>query len=336
MFNTILHAIAVFGGICFVYSGLFLYEKEENEIHNRLENWWIFLDAKAQHLVKHHSNIIQRFAALALEAINKICGRKVFSFQSFFANVCISVISVSSISIIGTAVLVLSGRIPFDGTIRIFTHEGADFIVFATLLFLPLISWVSNKIAIWETAVASAWVLLYILSNEIPQDLGYFIMPIVWAICILILMTLCWLSKMVLNMVKNEAASAASIAAIITYCIIIIGTLITAKDNYTLTINADHHGRFFVSSSNILQIILIYLGFFGFVWLNFTAFIFATLSLLVTHSVIWESINRPLYSISRFKLFNRHKTLVGIGMVLIVYGANVPSLITKIISPFLQ
>jgi hypothetical protein len=338
MFYTILHCLSASAGAAFLYCGLFLYEKEENALHNRLDSFWKSLDRHSKRAVGFHSNIVQRFADIALAAINKICGERVWSSQNFFATACLSVMSVTSFAVVGA--LALHRRIPSDSFIRIISHDGGTAVMFAILLFLPLVKWMSNRMCIWRASVGGVWVLLFVLSNGRPQGYGplalfvYFDWLIVWAFLILGFMVFSGLCKKVLNAVATKSVGAISVLAVLIYLVLIVGTALTIKANWHVVQHADLHGVFFVSSDNIFAIVFIFLGFFGSMYLNFALFIFFILALLLLHSVLWGIVNRPIYAMSRHKIFNRHKTLCGIGLILLGLGVKIPSVALEIVKAF--
>lgn len=338
MLDIILHRLACLSGLVFLYCGLFLYEREENALHNRLDNCWKFLDLKGRKAVNYHADIIQKFAAIALTAINKICGSKVYSLQNYFATVCISIMSVASFPIIG--LLVLHSRIPWSSIIPILKVEGITLIIFGILLLQPLFNWSSKRMSIWMTLVGIAWASLYVNANGKPEEFGvlglisYFDWLILWIALVPGLMVLSLLSKMALNAIAAKSVSFESMAVILIYCTLITGTAITIKTTSHLIQNTQGHGEFYLSSDNLVVILFIVLTFLGSMWLNFALIIFFALSLLLLHSMLWGIIERPIYSLSRHHIFNQHKTLVGIGLTLIAYSIKIPQLVLDIIKSF--
>jgi len=333
--DDILRCLAGLTGAAFLYCGCFLYEKEENELHNRLDGFWKTLDLKSQTAISYHANKIQLFSFIAFAAIIRICGNKVWSLQNFFANVCISVTSCTSFAIIG--VLLLCHWVPFNNIITVMRQEALIAVIFTILFLLPLTKLTFNRLYIWRITVGVSWALLYVSVNGMPQDisawglLSYFNMLLVWVVIVACLMVLSRLCTTGLRSVTTKPTSFKSIGIALIYVALMSCTVFTLKRNCHLVVNADGHGTFYFDSNNIFVILFIALPFFGSVWLNFALFIFLSLALLIFHSVLWGSIKRPVYSLSRHKVFNKHKTLLGIGVVLISFGFHIPNVLLDLI-----
>ncbi len=335
-------------GAVFVYCGLFLYENEENTIHNKLDELWRFLDEKSEKAIRGHVTIIQKLGLAANLGITKIFGDKVWTKQNLVSNCCLSFLTISSMVSICTIYFASRGL-----TLDYFLlHNVSQFsfaVSFLALLLSPLLKTYQQSKRLW---LITATVSILVFLCQIVTDTFYFskISPDVYPDMTMIdylfinapplvfaLIAIIQFPPIFRNVVetvfigkKSNNKSKGIILALM-----VIGFIVYTMSS-SLYKNTDSTGRVlygFVAHSHF-DYVICFLGFYGVAWLFLVVLLLTLAGLLSIHSTLWGAIKRPAYSIARHKVFNKHKQLVIVGAALLGYAIHLPSIVKEIIGAF--
>jgi hypothetical protein len=78
-------------GVLLLYAALFLYENEQGEIQNKLEEWWVRLVDRQSGALSRHTAFMQEVANLATRGFDRVFGEKLVSPQAVGVSVCYSI-----------------------------------------------------------------------------------------------------------------------------------------------------------------------------------------------------------------------------------------------------
>ena len=139
-----------------------------------------------------------------------------------------------------------------------------------------------------------------------------------------LLMPFVRIPKDCLDMVAFRKVNRTILFSLLFYILLVTGTIFSFVLTYYRQINADGSisVRFF--STDQVIVAFIFFGVFSITWFIFTLVVYCSILLLVVHLLMWNVFKRPLYAMTRYKLFGQHKTLGILGLFFI--GLGIPHL----------
>src|SRR5713101_120402 len=92
--HSALRFFACLAGGSLLYPALFLYEDEQGQIQNKLEEWWVRSSDKQSAVLSRHATFMRQIAGLCTDALDRLFGSKFISARAFSVSVCYSMASV--------------------------------------------------------------------------------------------------------------------------------------------------------------------------------------------------------------------------------------------------
>ena len=301
----------------FLYTGLLLYETEQGQIQNRLEEWWCKLDDVATTALSRNLRILQGIAVYFQMRLESTFGRALFSLQSFGVSICWGMISAKfTIVIIG-----LLGRN------RLFLILGQ----FVGILLFWYLSQQPRRLprsrhTVWFGIVLLAWIMLIIsaytsgtLGNAIngpppvPSTndtrivrLGLAVVPLyTLGVLVSTIFTFAFvlISRRSLSHIITATRKGAVIKALVTHSILLLLAIslhLALSDQ--LKTPTDFRDYIFLISTPTMGYIY---------WMTIS------LAFFILHIIFWEFMQRPLYALQRLGGEKRNKLFVMVGLLLI-------------------
>lgn len=346
-----LHLIAGCIGFAFMCYSYALYETEEKKLQNRLDDAWLRLDDYSQKKIKGHATATQAIGVAVTTAIEKIFGNKIWSWQNALATSCLSCLSFN--------LLLVSWVLYFmdvEFSLNYFLiHNIAQFIYvfsFAILLLAPLSRNFRASRKLWSVAVVlGSLVVAYRYQADFyEQGKDYietenniylrqeYLVSHAFILCFVqvVIMYFTPLFRSVFELLLLGRRTKANWQLLAVNLALVGYIVFTISYNLKKEITDTGFVLYSFIAHDILSLAICYLGLYGLVWFAL-AFIFALLAcLLLLHSIFWNLLNRQVYAIGRYKLFNQHKAIFTTGLLLLGYGVHVPELLKQIIAAFIN
>lgn len=136
---AVLQVLATIGGALLCYAGAFLYEDEEENVQNILEQWWVKLDDRRARAIAAHVAFTRKAARMLSYLLNHLFGHRLLSVRAIATSGCLSFVSflgaVKYLDAGGTDAVIatgslMNGRLAQDIHATVFGFAG----IFATLL----------------------------------------------------------------------------------------------------------------------------------------------------------------------------------------------------------
>jgi hypothetical protein len=306
------------GGVMFLFTGL-LYETEEGEIQNRLEEWWCKLDDAANSSLNINFRIIQGFAKRSQAHIELLFGKNLISAQSVGVSICWGMISAKlTIIILGLS----SGAPP---TV-IIIGELVTILFFWYLSKRPIVlppsrhsQWLRSVIGFWVIFIFAAY-LSGTLGNKIngpppmPEagnerivrlgiaKIPLYTLGVVFSIPISIIFIA--ISRRSLRYIIQSKSNGSMINATLLH-VIFLSILISLHLFAIQTLKSQSDFREYM-----FQMITPIMSYAYWMTIFFV--------LLVVHIVFWGIMRRPIYALQRIGGERRKKLFVGIGGILFI------------------
>jgi ABC-type Fe3+-siderophore transport system permease subunit len=93
LFIKLARIVSVAFGLLLILLSVVLYETEEGNIQNKLEEWWVVLCETESRAVKKHAAFVAGVAGLAGRVFDRLFGQKLFSPRSLGVSACFSLAS---------------------------------------------------------------------------------------------------------------------------------------------------------------------------------------------------------------------------------------------------
>jgi hypothetical protein len=294
---------AVIACICF-YVAFFMYEDEEGNWQNRLEEVWIQIDDRARLIEARTFAVFNRVAALLVDITDWIFGKRLFSFRTVTASINKSLaflLEAVPVFCVGLGLLVLvflPAVFPTKWTLAI---SSAPIIVFALRIprFRPYGNLTMDKF--WEIMLLS---IVYSLISDI------------FAITIIrsLFRVISWTTS-TFRMIKAVSILFAVPIVIVAFPMLGILIVLMLPGNYDRT-------QILGAASLI-----------GFA-LNVSTFVYcvgpvALLAAIVLHRMLWPTLGRGTYAALRYRLLSNKKFLLGLGCLLMSIALNLEKIAIK-------
>lgn len=296
-------------GLALLWLGAFVYEDEERQLQNRIEEWWIRLDDLQQKTVVVENKLLRNLFRILGIILDAIFGPKSFSPQAAFASVVTSIWGIW-FWIVMIRIFLKAPNMPSVPEITV------AFLALAAWPFLfSRLGWVGLIVSVFFLASPLHLIFKYAVANQksafVNGSLAGF------ALSIVIDMAALWLLRRFLSnplarmlLLKILLASFALIACAIGLPVFLLVRF--GSPNLTTTTS---------------------LGVFMFLFnlSDLTAFLLLVgLALIpVIHHLFWPFVKRPLYGLQRFSVFSHRKLFctLGAAFFLLGLGAGQPSLV---------
>lgn len=313
----------IIGGIL-LYIAFFLYENEEKELTDRVQKLWIILDDNHKTSSSNINRVIQNISEILERYINSLFGAKFLSWQSLW---------VSSFFIYAFPFLQY-GLLGFYDTPWSFVIIFLS-IIFLSISHLPLL-WDKLKIKFGCLIILIFYIIglinMFILGKVIwPEDnvanmkiqLTFFV-TIIFA-C-LVFLTFIKLIKIAFGILKKNN----TLLYNITFTILILllaGSLVYLSNSISENnfFEKTIHGEVTLFSRDLDFSQLIDMG-FGFIHFMAYGMVFPLILFLILliinpiQSIFWQSINRPVYTLSKYQILKNKKLLIALAVMLLTYA----------------
>jgi hypothetical protein len=299
-------ALHLVGG-ALICVGLFLYEDEENNFQNRIEQWWKRLDVIQKASRSKVASFMQEVARLTEAGFDRVFGRRLFSLQVIPVSIYLSIASLFLL------VLLIWPWMKYSGPITRYTV----FRVFAYFLGLALVpAFVRNRwlLAVWWAIIpvfllSVARIGAFIVRTHGPQfalrGLGYVSLFFGWSL-------LCDLGYIALTRFALSRAKAIDhVGSIVT---VVIANLLASAIPLLSPIYAGVGLFKFAPNAGAAVMVSVVFNSID-VFAGLAAVMVAALLLL--HRLFWPAIQRPLYAVYRYSPLKQKKWLVGVGIALV-------------------
>jgi hypothetical protein len=322
-FKYLIQGILVLAGLLCFRSAFFLYENQEGEIQNKLEQWWIHVDDYRDVLLSRHSAFMRRVARLTKAVLDKIFGTRILSLRAawplaFFAYA--SVLIVGSIAFIFDSKLIgiilslcavlplLLGLLPMwigrEGWIK-WGCLGIIMLYVASILLICIVGSTISNVKASD-----------ILKSYLGSTIGLLLINVTYSLLIQLLR---W-------SVRKCAEFTSFLKIVATIIILLLISVLLVVIPFSILVVLVINRTF----PRILVSALI-----GLMMGNLAGavpiFLFMLLSILIVcHQILWEFVDKPLYAAQRFQIVRNRKLLVSTG-VLLITAAGIP-LLSKIVN----
>jgi hypothetical protein len=310
---------AVIACICF-YVAFFMYEDEEGNWQNRLEEVWIQIDDRARLIEARTFAVFNRVAALLVDITDWIFGKRLFSFRTVTASINLSLAFM--LMALATVVLLLDSTMLLEA-VPVFC-VGLGLLV---LVFLPAVF--PTK---WTLAISSAPIIVFALRIPRFRPYGNLTMDKFWEIMLLSIVyslisdifaitiirslfrVISWTTS-TFRMIKAVSILFAVPIVIVAFPMLGILIVLMLPGNYDRT-------QILGAASLI-----------GFA-LNVSTFVYcvgpvALLAAIVLHRMLWPTLGRGTYAALRYRLLSNKKFLLGLGCLLMSIALNLEKIAIK-------
>jgi hypothetical protein len=286
-------------GVLLIGWSAFLYEGEERAIADALASWWVKLDDTRQSAVRKNVVFMQHVAVTIAEWINGIFGTRLLSLRAVSASLCLS----------GSSALLVffaanSARYPTyvdlsDSLTYLLPSAALFYVAVNNARYLTIV-----RPVVAACVIAIGMEIAYESETGSPTAMWEGFALGVVADYLIIIFTRRFAIR--LMVVRNMA-----VPIVVAFGGILAAGLITAGPVYiasrtageALTIDA----AWIAIATNLFGVIVS------------LAFVILPLTLLV-HRLAWPVLNRSIYAIQRFQLFQQRKVLLFAGSTLICVG----------------
>jgi hypothetical protein len=335
----VLNTLMLLTGVFCLYTAIFVYENEDKEIQNKLEDMWIKINDRRNSLLSRHT-VFMRVVALYLTAIlNRIFGSKIISIRAVGVSACLSTISFCLIGIANWIYIYsLIEGISFQGLIVLclMIVLCCIFIGLAGLLKrkVDLIVWliytfffgVLANIGLYLTLFGTdfyRFILHDTLVLKYLQSSLYLLLSIVIGVsCDVVFLTT---TRLVLRWSLGlssffQIATVIFVNAFLCFTLFLGPYFFLVPDGfgYAWMIDISHLEDSF-SANTIKAIVVIAAQTNLFVCIIALLFFFLAFMMLV-HRLSWPLLERPIYSLQAIGIIRRKKMLAATGILLIGGG----------------
>lgn len=338
MWNSILislRILSLLSGLLLLYAAFFLYEDEQGNIQNRLEDSWIKLSDLSRSALSHHTAFIRMVARSTAHILDRIFGQKLFSARFIGVSICLSFISIFSTAL----------WYPYGFAY----HYVPLLLLIATYLALAIISsFISNQwlIKFWLAFVIALTPFTIITLHIFPLtpegsydtthiqfdlELATFLLPAYLtaiAIAVICDMLFVALTRWILQWVSELNSSFKIIATLFLNSCLVVSFLIVplyyqdAFARYAIGQYPQAEVGFWSGwfgpgfGMNLPE--LYDLAFFSNFYTSLIATLFIVLIIIMLlHKLLWPIIERPVYALQEIGVARRKKVLAALGIVLI-------------------
>ena len=308
-----------FGFLCF-YVAFFMYENEEGQWQNRIENLWISFDDRARITGSRSIAFFNRTADLNKRFFKGIFGEKLLSFRSVTGSVIVSF----AVSLATSAILAMASRY-FRELAEGPVGPIGSFVLSVLLLMpttVPFIfkrPWLHVLLTIPAFLIAISFPFFSMKLDDINQDISPFIA------CYVLTVILSIFSDVIaIAIVRKQLSSIStsftlpsifgSIFILVVTLVALVGVPFFAGLVAVRTLGMNVHAPMVQSLANLLA-------------LNESTAYCVLLPLISIGVVViikmwWPSVARFIYPFSRFRFISNRKLLIGLGLLSFTIAFN--------------
>jgi hypothetical protein len=322
-FFVLIHAL----GVLFICAALFLYENEEGQIQNKLEEWWVRLSDREKQSRSRAVAFMQDVADSTGRGFDRLFGKRLLSLRFVFVSI---TFSLASIFLFAFILWPLAHNPPPNVSRQ---HAFLFFVLFAAFGSVP--AFVDGE-TLWDRTMLGLWwaiivfnllrIARFILFTFSTMGVGRTARGIGYLTLFFTSGVLCDLSYIVLTrwilrrISKIDRVHEIILQALVSLLILV--TLVWAPISFGARI-----GRYFpmtggaVLFSFVLNSVDVIVG--------LAALMLALLLLL--HRLVWPTVERPIYAMERFGFIKRKKLLWTAGIVLVLPTYTIFQLLTSLL-----
>jgi|ERR1700674_3786557 len=307
-FDFIVLVLRAIGAIL-ICAGLFLYEDEEGQFQNKVEQWWIGLSDVQKASRSKVASFVQEVARLTGEGFDRLFGQSLFSLR---------IVPISIYLSFASCLLVIFIMLPRLNHPATATRRGAlSFIVlFLALALVPAIFKNRGVLAIWWAIIPAILLsmsgfLVFVFKTRGPRPLFYGIGLVVLIFisslfCDLIYIALTrYILRRISRIDRIPEILLMIFLNVLGLALPVLGPI------YTGAVIFKHFPQ--AGASVVVSLLLNFIDFLA----CFAAFALACL--LLVHRIFWPLVQRPLYAVYRFAPIKEEKKwLVRVGTTLLL------------------
>ena len=315
-------------GCILFYLSFFLYEDEQGQLQNRLEEIWVRIDDLKQNTVSIHIGFTVEVMHFCLKMLHIIWGNKLISIRSIFVTHWILGLS-AYLSFAFVYLFNLNFNIYFsscDSCGYLNYAVTTPFSLFPVLVMtilasLPLVisKW-SVIWTIWLIFFTIQTIVTYIFIQEFKLTLPEVVISISSEL-VAIIFFLIWLRILKLVLTHFSLISARNIITFIFSNVWLICWAFYYQSYIVLLLKGV---TYVFGANNITQDMLYYFPRFALLtntlMFLYPFMIIVIVALLIAHRIFWPFIQRPIYSLQMYKVFENQKLIFICGLVLILFS----------------
>lgn len=322
-FFALIHAL----GVLFICAALFLYENEEGQIQNKLEEWWVRLSDREKESRSRAVAFMQDVADSTGRAFDRLLGKRLLSVRFVFVSI---IFSLASIFLFVFILWPLAHNPPANVSRQ---HAFLFFVFFAAFGSVPAFA---DGETLWDRTILGLWWAIIVFNllriarfivftfstlgvGRTARGIGY--LTLFFASGVLCDLSYIVLTRWILRRIsKIDRVHEIVLQALVS--LLILATLVWAPISFGARI-----GRYFpmaggaVLFSFVLNSVDVVVG--------LAALMLALLLLL--HRLVWPTVKRPIYAMERFGLIKRKKLLWTAGIVLVLPTHPIFQLLTSLL-----
>jgi hypothetical protein len=306
-------------GVAALYCGCFLYPDEENNLQNRIEQFWISIDERRR--LGQTLALASRVAGLISRILDRILGQQLFSEMMAVITCCFSL---SVLRIWEFAILITNTRqARVHGDFSFWWDMTSMFGVFAVLLLLAGILAVKHA-SQWATIAAFLIVLYELWSDQVPFLQGTTTMLLLASLIsdLIFLVAVRWTLRNLKRPSVNGLLVGALFQALIFTTLVALPLIVGHVTNETRIIShpgsdtVDVSISYGVSNGFVLFALNTVTGIVSLSFLSMLLF-------MIVHKLFWPMISRLLHPLARFELLRNRKVMIGVAVI--CFGAISPT-----------
>jgi hypothetical protein len=314
-------------GFILVYAGAFLYEDEQQAIQNRLENWWRSLDKIETRDTTIHADFLLKLTVGIGQFFDRLLG-SYKSWQSCGTNCCLGCLSATLFFICLIAELPHHNWLMWYGPSLIWAF------VFLALILVPFLD--DNNLNENKTNRRTSWKLLVVLSNvafffninssAIRLDVFFRLKFLQLHDCLILLMNLVLWSLLmvfvnVLSWFNRETILSLTRLKWKKWIVLTLYLIFPALGYGPIYLNYFRtKTEIWIGSQNGFMGGLILMDILGAFWAAHALIFLFMWTLLLFHCLFWQILKRSVYAFRRHNIIHQSKTLISIGITLIVFA----------------
>ena len=301
-------------GATSLYCASFLYEDEEGKLQNRIEQLWVSIDERRR--LNQSAALLNRVAMLVNRIVNRVVGKRLFSFRMVAITTCFSLAAMQ----FWLSIIIYRGMIGVTlGTMQLHVEMSTSFLwgifrndlyVFLGLLGAGLLA--SRLQRWWSTALCYFVIGIVLWFTDVvpiylPRPAA--MLGISLLSDIFVLAAVRWTLR---RLIRKSDIGSFVIAIVIQLSAIIIlvivpWTLGTGGPNITQESSDSVSLGWIMTPSYELFGLNTFTGMFCLMFVAILAF-------MLTHKTLWPAASRLLYPIARFQIVRNRKLMVAISI----------------------
>ncbi len=305
---TILFFILNFLGVVLIYAGLFLYEDEEKQFQNKIEEWWIRVSDKHKASRSKVAAFMQEIARSTGTGFDRLFGQRLFSLRVIPVSIYLSLASAFLL------ILVTQTRAKYTpGTSR----QGAIVLLVYFLALALVPAFFKNRLvlALWWSIIPAALLsisgfLFFVFRTRGVRATFYGIGLVALVFISSLLCDLLYIT-LTRHILRRIIGIDRIPEILLMICLNLLALVIPLYGPIYIGLAVYKYAP----QAGSMVVVSLLFNFINFI-AGFAAFFLSLLLLL--HRLFWPAIQRPLYAIYRFSPIKEKRWLFSLGIALLL------------------